>query len=174
MQMDLQQTRYLHFADLRLYCYRVAGVVGLLAAEIFGYRDRATLKYTHYLGIAFQLTNIIRYVGEDSRRGRIYLPIDDLQRFGVTAKDFLEARSSDAFKSLMEFQTERAESFYEQAFAHLPPGDRKAQRPGLVMAAISRTLLREIQADGYQVLDRRTSLTPIRKLWIASRTWMRG
>jgi phytoene synthase len=174
MQMDLQQTRYLDFAALRLYCYRVAGVVGLMAAEIFGYRDRATLKYAHDLGLAFQLTNIIRDVGEDARRGRIYLPIDDLQRFGVSAKDILDARSSEAFKSLMEFQTERAEAFYNQAFAHLPACDRKTQRPGLVMAAIYRTLLREIQADGYRVLDRRTSLTPIRKLWIAYRTWLRS
>jgi 15-cis-phytoene synthase len=174
MQMDLQQTRYLHFADLRLYCYRVASVVGLMAAEIFGYQDRATLKYAHDLGIAFQLTNIIRDVGEDARRGRIYLPVDDLRRFGVTAKEILDARPSEAFKSLMEFQTERAEGFYNQALSHLPARDRKAQRPGLMMAAIYRSLLREIQADGYQVLDRRTSLTPIRKLWIACRTWMRG
>jgi 15-cis-phytoene synthase len=174
MQMDLLQSRYLDFAGLRLYCYRVAGVVGLMAAEIFGYRDRATLKYAHDLGLAFQLTNIIRDVGEDARRGRIYLPVDDLQRFGVTAKDILDARPSEAFKSLMEFQAERAESFYQQAFSHLPACDRKAQRPGLVMAAIYRTLLKEIQTDGYQVLDRRTSLTPIRKLWIACRTWLRG
>lgn len=174
MQMDLQQTRYLDFAALRLYCYRVASVVGLMAAEIFGYRDRATLKYAHDLGLAFQLTNIIRDVGEDARRGRIYLPVDDLQRFGVSAKEILEARPSDKFKALMEFQAERAEGIYDQALAQLPAADRKAQRPGLVMAAIYRTLLREIQADGYQVLDRRTSLTAIRKLWIACRTWMQA
>ncbi|MCK2125920.1 presqualene diphosphate synthase HpnD [Thauera aromatica] len=174
MAMDLAQTRYADFKALQLYCYRVASVVGLLAAEIFGYQDRRTLKYAHDLGIAFQLTNIIRDVGEDARRGRIYLPVEDLQRFGVPAKDLLEARHSDAFRELMAFQAARAEHFYDQAFAQLPKIDRKAQRPGLVMAAIYRTLLREIAADGFQVLDRRTSLTPLRKVWLAGTTWFRG
>ena len=174
MAMDLSQTRYLDFKGLQLYCYRVASVVGLLAAEIFGYQDRQTLKYAHDLGIAFQLTNIIRDVGEDARRGRIYLPIEDLQRFNVPAKDLLEARYSDAFRALMAFQAERAEKFYDQAFAQLPAVDRKAQRPGLVMAAIYRTLLREIAADGFKVLDRRTSLTPLRKVWLAGTTWLRA
>ncbi|HMY77105.1 MAG TPA: presqualene diphosphate synthase HpnD [Thauera aminoaromatica] len=174
MAMDLSQTRYLDFKGLQLYCYRVASVVGLLAAEIFGYQDRQTLKYAHDLGLAFQLTNIIRDVGEDARRGRIYLPIEDLQRFKVPAKDLLEARYSDAFRELMAFQAERAEKFYDQAFAQLPAIDRKAQRPGLVMAAIYRTLLREIARDGFLVLDRRTSLTPLRKVWLAGTTWFRA
>ena len=174
MAMDLSQTRYLDFKGLQLYCYRVASVVGLLAAEIFGYQDRQTLKYAHDLGLAFQLTNIIRDVGEDARRGRIYLPIEDLQRFEVPAKDLLEARYSDAFRELMAFQAERAEKFYDQAFAQLPAVDRKAQRPGLVMAAIYRTLLREIAADGFLVLDRRPSLTPLRKVWLAGTTWFRA
>ena len=174
MAMDLQQSRYLDFKGLQLYCYRVASVVGLLAAGIFGYQDRQTLKYAHDLGLAFQLTNIIRDVGEDARRGRIYLPIDELQRFGVPAKDILDARYSDEFRALMAFQAERAERFYEQALAQLPAVDRKAQRPGLVMAAIYRTLLKEIAADGFQVLDRRTSLTPLRKVWLAGTTWMKG
>ena len=174
MAMDLSQTRYLDFKGLQLYCYRVASVVGLLAAEIFGYQDRQTLKYAHDLGLAFQLTNIIRDVGEDARRGRIYLPIEDLQRFDVPAKDILEARYSDAFRELMAFQAERAEKFYDQAFAQLPAVDRKAQRPGLVMAAIYRTLLREIARDGFMVLDRRTSLTPLRKVWLAGTTWFRA
>ncbi|MGC3963338.1 MAG: presqualene diphosphate synthase HpnD [Rhodocyclaceae bacterium] len=174
MQMDLQQTRYLDFKNLQLYCYRVASVVGLLAAEIFGYKDRQTLKYAHDLGLAFQLTNIIRDVGEDARRGRIYLPIEDLQRFNVPAKDIIEARYSDNFRALMEFQIERAERYYDQAMAQLPAVDRKSQRPGLVMAAIYRTLLREIRADGCKVLTYRTALTPVRKLWIATRTWLAG
>ena len=174
MAMDLSQTRYLDFKGLQLYCYRVASVVGLLAAEIFGYQDRQTLKYAHDLGLAFQLTNIIRDVGEDARRGRIYLPIEDLQRFNVPAKDLLEARYSDAFRELMAFQAERAEKFYDQAFAQLPAIDRKAQRPGLVMAAIYRTLLREIARDGFMVLDRRTSLTPLRKVWLTGTTWFRA
>ena len=174
MEMDLSQTRYADFKALHLYCYRVASVVGLLAAEIFGYQDRQTLKYAHDLGMAFQLTNIIRDVGEDARLGRIYLPADELVRFGVPVEDILHARYSNAFSSLMEFQIERAESLYEQAFAQLPAQDRRAQRPGLVMAAIYRALLQEIRRDGCRVLDRRTALTPVRKLWIAWRTWNKG
>ena len=173
MEMDLTQTRYLDFKGLSLYCYRVASVVGLLAAEIFGYQDRQTQKYAHDLGMAFQLTNIIRDVGEDARRGRIYLPIDELQQFDVKAADILNARYSDNFRRLMEFQIERAERYYEQAFAQLPAGDRRAQRPGLVMAAIYRALLEEIHRDGCQVLTQRTSLTPLRKLWLAVKTWVK-
>jgi phytoene synthase len=174
MEMDLQQSRYLDFKALSLYCYRVASVVGLLAAEIFGYQDRKTQKYAHDLGMAFQLTNIIRDVGEDARMGRIYLPIDELQRFEVTAADILNARYSDNFRHLMEFQIERAEQYYVQAMSELPASDRKTQRPGLVMAGIYRTLLEEIKRDGCQVLTQRTSLTPVRKLWIAWRTWIKG
>ena len=174
MQMDLQQTRYLDFKALSLYCYRVASVVGLLAAEIFGYTDRATQKYAHDLGMAFQLTNIIRDVGEDARRGRVYLPVDELQRFNVPVADILNSRYSENFKALMEFQIERAEQYYAQAMSQLPTVDRKAQRPGLVMAAIYRAVLEEIKRDGCQVLSQRTSLTPIRKLWIAWRTWIKG
>jgi phytoene synthase len=170
MEMDLQQTRYLDFKGLQLYCYRVASVVGLLAAEIFGYQDRATLKYAHDLGLAFQLTNIIRDVGEDGRRGRIYLPVAELQQFGMPASDILNARQTDAFTRLMEFQIDRAQSYYEQALRQLPAVDRKAQRAGLIMAAIYRTLLEEIRRDGCRVLTHRTALTPLRKLWIAWRT----
>jgi phytoene synthase len=174
MKMDLQQNRYLDFKALHLYCYRVAGVVGLLAAEIFGYEDRQTLKYAYDLGIAFQLTNIIRDVGEDARRGRIYLPLDELKRYQVSTRDILEGCYSNAFRALMEFQIERAESYYEQALAKLPRGDRRAQRPGLVMAGIYRATLKEIRLDGCRVLDRRIALTPLRKLWIAWRTWARN
>jgi 15-cis-phytoene synthase len=171
MEMDLRQTRYLDFKGLSLYCYRVASVVGLMAAEIFGSTLRETQKYAHDLGMAFQLTNIIRDVGEDARRGRIYLPIEDLQKFGVTAADILNSRYSDNFTALMNFQIERAERYYEQALAALPKADRKAQRPGLIMAAIYRTLLGEIKREKCRVLHQRISLTPLRKLWIAWKTW---
>jgi 15-cis-phytoene synthase len=172
MEMDLSQTRYLDFAALERYCYLVAGVVGLLAAGIFGYRDVRTLDYARTLGTAFQLTNIIRDVGEDARKGRIYLPLEDLRRFGVTAGDILQARASDAFRQLMAFQAERAQSYYDRAYAVLPAIDRRAQRPGLIMAAIYRALLQEIARDGFRVLTHRTSLTPLRKLWIAWATWV--
>ena len=172
MEMDLEQVRYADFKALHLYCYRVASVVGLLAAEIFGYRERQTLKYAHDLGLAFQLTNIIRDVGEDARRGRIYLPQDELARFGVSDADLLHANYSDNFRKLMEFQVERAQATYRQAFAQLPAADRKAQRAGLIMAAIYRATLNEIVRDSYRVLDQRISLPPLRKLWLAGKTWM--
>ncbi len=174
MEMDLQQTRYLDFTGLSLYCYRVASVVGLLAARIFGYRDAQTEKYAHDLGMAFQLTNIIRDVGEDARRGRIYLPIDELKQFNVPAADILNARYSDNFTALMQFQYQRAERYYQDALAHLPACDRKSQRPGLIMAAIYRTLLEEIRAENFQVLHQRISLPPTRKLWLAAKTWIKG
>jgi 15-cis-phytoene synthase len=172
MEMDLTQSRYLDWPGLELYCHRVAGVVGLLAASIFGYRDARTLEYARELGIAFQLTNIIRDVGEDARKNRIYLPMDDMKRFGVPAADILNARDTPGFRDLMAFQTQRAKNYYAKAFAALPAQDRKAQRAGLIMAAIYRTLLDEIERDGFRVLAQRTSLTPLRKLWIAWKTWI--
>ncbi len=174
MEMDVDHAGFADFKALHLYCYRVASVVGLLAAEIFGYRDRRTLKYAHDLGIAFQLTNIVRDVGEDARRGRLYLPADELDRFGVTRDDIVRCRYGDDFRRLMAFQADRAESYYAAAFAQLPAADRHAQRPGLVMAAIYRTLLDEIRRDGFRVLDRRVTLTPVRKLLIAAWTWLRN
>ncbi|MCP5277605.1 MAG: presqualene diphosphate synthase HpnD [Thiobacillus sp.] len=177
MEMDLGLVRYADFKQLNLYCHRVAGVVGEVAALIFGQGDtssldRSTLKYANKLGLAFQLTNIIRDVGEDARRGRIYLPQDELARFGVKEDDLLQARYSAAFSKFMAFQCERALATYDEALALLPAADRRAQRPGLIMAAIYRTLLKEIRADGCQVLDRRYALTPLRKLWLAWKTWM--
>ena len=174
MEMDLTQTRYLDWPALERYCHRVAGVVGLLAARIFGYRDARTLEYARNLGIAFQLTNIIRDVGEDARKNRIYLPMDELKRLDVPAADILIARETPQFNALMRFQDERARGWYGTAFAALPAVDRRAQRPGLIMAAIYKALLDEIRRDGFRVLSRRTSLTPLRKFWIAGRTWLRG
>jgi phytoene synthase len=172
MEMDLRQNRYPDYAALNLYCYRVASVVGLLAAEIFGYTDRRTQKYAHELGLAFQLTNIIRDVGEDARRGRIYLPLDELERFGVREADILNSRHTEAFGALMRFQVERAQETYDRALGTLPAIDRKSQRPGLMMAAIYRTLLDEIDKDGCRVLAHKVSLPPARKLWLAAKAWI--
>jgi phytoene synthase len=152
----------------------VASVVGLCSAEIFGYRSPKTLEYAQNLGLAFQLTNIIRDVGEDARRDRIYLPQDELARFGVSNEDILQSRETDNFRRLIEFQIERAESYYASAFAALPEEDRKSQRSGIIMAAIYQALLKEIKADGCHVMRQRISLTPLRKLWIAWKTWMKG
>jgi len=172
MEMDLTQTRYLDWPGLERYCYRVAAVVGLLAAGIFGYRDARTLDYARELGIAFQLTNIIRDVGEDARKNRIYLPMADLKQFGVPAADILNARETPEFGRLLQFEAQRAREHYARAFSALPAQDRKAQRPGLIMAAIYRALLDEVERDGWRVLTRRTSLTPLRKFWIAWKTWV--
>jgi len=172
MAMDLAQFRYANFDDLKLYCHRVAGVVGLMAAEIFGRTRAETRDYAQNLGIAFQLTNIIRDVGEDARRGRIYIPLDELDKFRVSADDILLGRSTEQFKDLVRFQLIRARDFYARAFAALPDADRSAQRPGLVMAGIYQSLLRDIESRHIDVLTTRASMTPIRKLWIAWRTWL--
>jgi len=174
MEMDLHRHTYDDFKALQLYCYRVASVVGLLAAEIFGYTDRQTLKYAHDLGMAFQLTNIIRDVGEDARRGRIYLPLDELAQFGVHTNDILDARETPEFQRLMAFQIERAQRFYQQALAQLPAVDRKSQRVGLIMAAIYRATLEEVAASGCHVLRERVSLTPRYKLWLAFKAWLKN
>jgi phytoene synthase len=177
-QTDLEQTRFLDFASLRRYCHLVAGIVGEVAANIFGRTEAGTIEYAHRLGLAMQLTNIIRDVGDDARRGRIYLPVDELQRFDVKAHEILKREApwgySERFVGLMAFQAERAHRCYDEALALLPEADRAAQRPGLMMANIYRTLLREIESQGFQVLHQRTSLTPLRKLWIATRTQWRG
>ncbi len=176
--MDLQQSRMLDYPALQRYCHLVAGVVGEVAANIFGRTHQQTIQYAHTLGLAMQLTNIIRDVGDDARRGRIYLPISELQQFEVKAHELLKRESpwgySERFQALMRFQAERAHRTYDEAMALLPAIDRKAQRPGLMMANIYRSLLREIEAGGFQVLHQKISLTPLRKLWIAARTQVQG
>ena len=170
-EMDLRQSRYLDFAALARYCHLVAGVVGEVSANIFGRTQVETTAYAHRLGLAMQLTNIIRDVGEDARRGRLYLPIDELQRCGVPAHELLRASPpwayGERFDALMRLQAERAHRLYDEARALLPDADRRAQRPGLMMAAIYRSLLREIEASGFQVLHQRIALTPLRKAWLA-------
>jgi phytoene synthase len=173
-QMDLDQSRYLDFPGLARYCDLVAGVVGEVASNIFGRTRDSTLAYAHRLGLAMQLTNIIRDVGDDARRGRIYLPMDELKRFDVKAGELLAREYSDRFQALMTFQAQRAHRCYDEALAELDEADRRTQKPGLMMANIYRSLLREIEADGFHVLQQRISLTPIRKLWIAMRTNWRG
>ncbi len=174
MEMDLNFNRYQDFKQLQLYCYRVASVVGILSAQIFGFENRKTLKFAHDLGMAFQLTNIIRDVGEDARRNRIYIPLDDLAKFNVSEEDILRSRESTAVRALLEHEIELAETYYDRAFQELPNEDKKSQRVGLMMAAIYRSLLREIKADGAEkTLNARTSLGQLRKFWLAFSTWLR-
>ncbi|MEF8794514.1 presqualene diphosphate synthase HpnD [Thiohalorhabdus sp.] len=171
VEMDLHQSRYASFSDLQLYCYRVASVVGLLSIEIFGYSDRATRRYAHNLGIAFQLTNILRDVGEDAGRGRIYLPQEDLVAYGVAEADILARKPSHECEQLVAFEAERAGKYYNHAFEALPEGDRYRQLPGLIMAAIYRRNLEEVVRSEESVLTHEIRLTPLRKLWIAFRTY---
>jgi 15-cis-phytoene synthase len=174
MEMDLKFNRYEDFKQLQLYCYRVASVVGLLSAQIFGFKNRKTLKYAHDLGMAFQLTNIIRDVGEDARRGRIYLPLDELKKAKVSEDDILQSRETPQVKELIEYQIERAETYYDKALRELPTEDAKQQRAGLMMAAIYRTLLREIKADSAEkVLNFKTKLPPFRKFLLAMQTYFK-
>ena len=165
--MDLTQTRYLDFAGLQTYCHLVAGVVGEVAASIFGQTQDDTTAYAHQLGLAFQLTNIIRDVGEDALRGRIYLPMNEMQQFGVSAQDILQRNDTPAFQALMTFQYQRAQSLYQEALSRLPGADWRSQKPGLMMASIYRTLLKEIADAGFPVLRERVALTPVRKFWLA-------
>ncbi len=169
-QMDLAQNRYLDYPTLQRYCHLVAGIVGEVAARIFGQTQDATTAYAHKLGLAFQLTNIIRDVGEDAQRGRIYLPISELQQFDVKAHEILKREYSERFTKLMAFQTQRALALYDEALALLPAADARSQKPGLMMASIYRTLLKEIARDNYQVLHQRNSLTPLRKFYLAWKT----
>jgi 15-cis-phytoene synthase len=172
-EMDLHQTRYLSYPDLQNYCHLVAGVVGEVAARIFGQTQAQTTAYAHQLGLAFQLTNIIRDVGEDAMRGRIYLPVNELQQFNVKAHELIKRGQGcepdfiQRFEQLMRFQIHRAQQAYDNALALLPQADRRSQKPGLMMASIYRTLLHEIATDPQLVLTQRVSLTPLRKLWLA-------
>jgi len=170
MEMDLLYDSYPSFKELSLYCHRVASIVGIMAAEIFGYENRATLKYAHNLGMAFQLTNILRDVHEDLCRGRLYIPLDELEQRGVTANELQTGKHSDAIKHLLADQGRRARDYYQQAFKLLPDEDRYRQRSGLIMAEIYLKTLDEIERDDYQVLTRRVSLTPLRKFWLAWKT----
>ncbi len=174
MAMDLQHAGFADFESLKRYCHRVAGVVGLLSARIFGYTDAATETYADRLGLALQLTNIIRDVGEDAMRGRIYLPADEMRAHGVLHDDVLARRETPAFLGLMEAQVTRARAAYSDALAALPACDRRAQRPGLMMAAVYRALLEEIAAGGCHVLREKTSLPPLRKALIGLRVAITG
>ena len=175
MQMDLQQARYNSFAELQTYCHRVAGVVGRLIVRILGFQDAQTLAYADKLGLALQLTNIIRDVGEDVRQSRIYLPIEDLQRFNVPAQDLIALKTTTEFQQLMQFQIDRAKQTYREAMTLLPKVDKKQQKIGLIMAAIYHTLLIEIEKDGGQnVLRYKIAIPNPRKMRIALKTWLFG
>lgn len=175
MQMDLEQARYGSFDELKLYCHRVAGVVGCLIARILGFSNPQTLEYADKMGLALQLTNIIRDVGEDARQGRIYLPIEEMQKFDVPANVIMQCKPTDNFAKLMQFQVDRARETYREAMLLLPAADKKSQQVGLIMAAIYYALLNEIDRDGVQnVLTYKIAIPSPRKKRIALKTWLFG
>lgn len=175
MQMDLEQARYGSFDELKLYCHRVAGVVGCLIARILGFSNPKTLEYADKMGLALQLTNIIRDVGEDVRQGRIYLPIEEMQKFDVPANVIMQCKPTDNFAKLMQFQVDRARETYREAMLLLPAADKKSQKVGLIMAAIYYALLNEIDRDGAQnVLTYKIAIPSPRKKRIALKTWLFG
>jgi 15-cis-phytoene synthase len=176
MEMDLNQTRYPDWEALRVYCHRVAGVVGEVSAQIFGVADAATAQdtreYANTLGLALQMTNIIRDVGDDARRGRVYLPEDAMARHGVAREDVLARKASPAFAALMQEQAAQARTLYRHAAQKLAAVNVRHQRAGLIMGRIYRALLEEIAADNFPVLTQRTALTPLAKFWLAWKSWV--
>ena len=170
IDMQLEYARYQTFNDLYLHCQRLGSPVALLSARIFGYEDAATADYARQLGAARELTRIVRDSGWDARRNRVYLPIEDLQRFDVPVGVLLNAGDAAGLEPLITYQIERAEGQYRNAIARLPEGDRARQLPGLIMAALDSALLQELRAGGARILRQRTILPPLRMLWIAWRT----
>ena len=161
--MDLQNVRYETFEELRVYCYRVASAVGLVSIEIFGYRNPACRDYAIQLGLALQMTNIIRDVGKDLRNGRIYLPQEDLARFGYSEEDLRQRKYDERFVRLMEFEAARADEFFAQAASLLPPEERRAMIAAEIMASVYRALLRRMKADRFRVFEKEYRLNKMEK-----------
>ena len=172
VEMDLTINRYTTFRDLYQYCYRVASAVGLVCLKIFGTRTPEAQTYAINLGIAFQLTNILRDLKTDGARGRIYLPMEDLARFGYSEQDLLAGAYTPAFVNLMEFECRRAQEYYRTADAALPEADRRSLVPAEIMRAIYHTILERIEACRYQVFSRRITLSPPYRLAIALKAWL--
>ncbi|MCU7836896.1 MAG: presqualene diphosphate synthase HpnD [gamma proteobacterium symbiont of Taylorina sp.] len=167
MEMDLHTAQYSSFDELSLYCYRVAGVVGLLTIEILGYQHPETQDYAKNLGIALQLINILRDVKEDAQRGRIYIPQDELAHFEVEQSMLTNTSNNSKTLALFEFQADRAEDYYHKAFSTLKQSDRYQQRTGIIMAEIYFALLKKIKVRHYPVLNKRVKVSKLKKLWIA-------
>lgn len=173
-EMDLAQSRYMDDAALGRYCRLVGGAFGKLAARALGFTDPRTLEAAEKLGVSQLRIRIVREVGHDARQGRIYIPVDTMQRFEVPAADITQSQHSDRFVALMREQAEQARVLYREALALLPRADRRAQRATLALAAIHQALLDEIEVSQFQVLNQRISLTPMRKLWLAWKTWLKN
>ena len=167
MEMDLNFNRYESFKQLQLYCYRVASTVGILSAQIFGYKDSKTLKYAHNLGIALQLTNIIRDIGEDASRGRIYIPIDELKKLNITETEILKNINTKKMRDLIQIQIKRAHDYYKLAISNLPDEDKINQKPGLMMGNIYYVLLSKIAKNSSKIIpNQKIRLSNLRKFLI--------
>jgi phytoene synthase len=172
VEMDLVKRRYADFAELELYCRRVASAVGLACIEVFGYRNAATRDYAIDVGLALQLTNIVRDVSEDAARDRIYLPQEDLDRFGVSVEDLLRSVYNRPFCDLMEFECARARGYYRSAEARMPAEDAPSLRPAEVMRHTYEQVLDRIVAERYFVFGRRIGLSKWKKLGLAASMWL--
>ena len=173
MEMDVKYNRYESFEQLELYCYRVASCVGILSAHIFGFKNKDTLTFAKNLGIALQLTNIIRDLGEDARRGRIYIPLDELKKLGVSEEEIISLKNSEKIKILVQNQSDRAKKFYDLASKTLPIEDKKSQKISLVMGNIYYVLLKEIVKDNPEkILNQKTILPGFRKMRISILTML--
>jgi 15-cis-phytoene synthase len=166
-EMDLKRTSYATFNDLSLYCYRVASTIGLIAIEIFGYTNPRSRDYAVNLGTALQLVNILRDLESDARRGRVYLPEEDLEHFRVRRQDLLDGQPSDSLVELMQFEADRTRQYFNLARQALPPEDRRCMTPAEIMAAIYWRLLGDIQRRGYNVFGQRVRLSRALKFWTA-------
>jgi phytoene synthase len=172
--MDLYRTRYATFGELYDYCYRVASLVGLVCIEILGYRNPTARAYAVNLGVAFQLTNILRDVGEDARRGRIYLPQEDLARCGYTEQELTRGVYNDAFLRVMQFEGERARAYYQEAVRNLAPEDRRSLAAAEAMRLIYWRLLDKLIAERFAVFGKRVALPNSYKICLALAAWVRG
>ncbi|MGH9595107.1 MAG: presqualene diphosphate synthase HpnD, partial [Bryobacteraceae bacterium] len=170
-EMDQTATRYATFDDLYKYCYRVASAVGLVVLPVFGYKDEAALVPAEACGIAFQLTNILRDVKEDAQMGRIYLPLEDLRRFGVSEDDIMDSRATPQFREMMKFEAARAHGYYEKARPLLHMIDADSRSTLVVMMTIYGVILRKIEESNFAVFDRRARLSTDEKLWIVGKNW---
>ncbi|GAB4375848.1 MAG: presqualene diphosphate synthase HpnD [Calditrichia bacterium] len=171
VRMDLACVRFQSIEDLINYCYRVASVVGLMSIQIFGYRDERVKEYAVNLGIALQLTNIIRDVGVDADMGRVYLPLEDLNKFGMTEQDILQKKENDAFTHLMRYEYQRAKDYYRLADQFLPRQERRNMIPSQIMKNIYYHLLHFMEKRQFQVLHKKIELPNLVKLSIAIRTF---
>ena len=170
MEMDLAKNRYKNFQELERYCYHVAGTVGLLCNHLFGLDDERGRAYALLLGTAFQLTNILRDIGSDAQRGRIYIPLEELARFGLTEESILKAEKSPSMDHLLIFQADRAEGYFKKAYETLPQKIRNQMIPAAMMDAIYHQILKKIRRENFPVFERKVSLSKFKKMGLVMKT----